>query len=594
MCDFLFSRKLRGQGHLSKLISGIYSESPPEVFEFHGQWGSLAVSRNLYTGFDPYETGRHIMVVLGGPVLRFCDNSFLVGTDKIAGTKAVYERWIAEGKIKWDSDLSGPFAILLIDKDSGEVTVVTDLLAFVHIFSYIRDDELILSSHIDIGAKAAGKQTDLDMVSVTNFIIDSVVTYPYAFYRNFRQVEPGAVLKWQKGSDKQMTEVYWRPREENIYSSIDEAADAIRAGLKEYIDTVTRSMEKIGLFLSGGEDSRLVLAMLPGHKPRDAFIFLDGENKEGKIAKKAADFYGAKLNMFARTPTYYLDILQQCSELIGAGSQYEHVHAYQFYKSLNDYSAVFGGYLSDTLLKGDEIEISCILEKFPFLPEIRGENKYCKAVHCPLFKDEILEEILERKIAHYNFVKQFRPESADEWVKIWPIKMCFANAQYNGHSRLFRCYEPFTANDVVKVSASVPQSWKLNRRLFRAAAKPALEKSKWLRHSDGRLPYFPWYINMPFGFAGWFYDITRRKLHLDKIYQGPWYDSEKLMASQRAKELESQYDAQLKYLARQITKNADGGPLKYVTNHTQRRNWLQAAYNIHSLEKSGTNTAADV
>ena len=107
MSDFIFSKKPIHKGQLSKEIQAIYHEDCPTVKEFHGEWGSLAVSDNLYHGFKPYETDEHICVVVGGPLLCFQDQQVM---ESLAGTKVILERML-DGLMKWDEDLSGPFAI---------------------------------------------------------------------------------------------------------------------------------------------------------------------------------------------------------------------------------------------------------------------------------------------------------------------------------------------------------------------------------------------------------------------------------------------------------------------------------------------------
>src|SRR5690625_6422043 len=69
MSDFIFSNKKIDKGILNKNIKQIYHKDSPSVNEYHGNWGSLSVSDNLYNGFQPYETAKHICIVIGGPVL---------------------------------------------------------------------------------------------------------------------------------------------------------------------------------------------------------------------------------------------------------------------------------------------------------------------------------------------------------------------------------------------------------------------------------------------------------------------------------------------------------------------------------------------
>lgn len=56
--------------------------------------------------------------------------------------------------------------------------------------------------------------------------------------------------------------------------------------------------------------------------------------------------------------------------------------------------------------------------------------------------------------------------------------------------RLFRSYEPFLGNGVVRISSAVPVGWKLNRKLFNRAMRPFLKQSRFIVHGDGWFPYY--------------------------------------------------------------------------------------------------------
>src|SRR5690625_3896890 len=104
MSDFIYTTEKVKPGNLTREIQSIYSNYKPTVEEFHGKWGCLAISNNLYKGFEPYETIDHIFVVIGGPVLNYKENYFLGERNSNSGTQEIYSRW-KEGSIKWDEDL---------------------------------------------------------------------------------------------------------------------------------------------------------------------------------------------------------------------------------------------------------------------------------------------------------------------------------------------------------------------------------------------------------------------------------------------------------------------------------------------------------
>lgn len=371
-----------------------------------------------------------------------------------------------------------------------------------------------------------------------DFILSNVITFPYTAYKNIRQLPPSSLITIYENRHKSVH--YWEPIEKNNYGNIKEAAKALREGISGYISRVTESMSHIAQFISAGEDSRALSGLLPSNLKRDGFIFLDFMNREGKIAKLVAEKYDVDLTIGFRGKTHYLDILPEASRLIGSGHQYAHAHSLGFNReySLHSYPAVFGGYLSDSLLKGCYSKKHRGKGRFPFLPEFfrRGEDR-TKVIISQLTNQAILDEIRKRRIDRYRKVEHLRPYTAHEWFVLWPSTMRMAIPNFYSTRRLFKSYEPFLCKESVKISASVPIYWKLNRRLFNRAMKPFLKPSRWIMHADGRLPYYSWWINIPIQFCVWFSRHVGKRIGLIKGNQGPWGDWNTVFTSQEYKKL---------------------------------------------------------
>lgn len=527
MSDYIYSSKTQADGFLTGALEDIYLSGPPAATEFHGPWGTLAVTQSHYHGFRSYENEQHLMVVIGGPVLYFRDNDFLVEEDSSTATEAIYNRWMVEGVIQWDEDLSGPFNILLIDKQDKTVTVITDLMAFIPVYSCVKAGAFYLGTHVDALANAAGEQNSFDQASLADFVLNDVVTYPYTAYENLRQLAPSSEVTYGAVSSAPKETSYWIPKEDNPYKTVQEAAEALRQGISGYVDRVTSKMTKVAQFISAGEDSRSLSGMLPVRLERDAFVFLDSMNREGRIAKQVAGVYGANFNVGYRSATHYLEILPQASKLVGCGHQYFHAHSLGFDKKYNlaNYTAVFGGYLSDSLLKAAYTRKVRGMGRIPFLPEfhLKGESR-TKPIVSALVKSSVLDEINCRRTVQFRSVVAERPITAHEWFVLRPATMRVAIPNLYTTRRLFRSYEPFMCKEAVKISSVVPTKWKLNRQLFNSAMKPYLRKSKWLFHADGRLPYFRWWLNTPLQAVIWSYRQVLKRTGLMINNQGPWND----------------------------------------------------------------------
>lgn len=525
MCDFLYSNQRIEISNVEEIFNSIYPDQLKKIYKFSGNWGTLFISNNLYNGFLPYENREFITIVVGGPVLYFQENSFIADDTSNEGTKAIFKKWLS-GEIKWDEDLSGPFVVLIINKQTHEVVCVTDLMSFIPVFKYETSSVLSLSTHVDLLAKAYSLQRNIDMVSVADFIYKGTVTFPFTIYKNIYQINPSSTHIINTNSLMYISKYYWLPYEVNNYESIEQVAKIVKDGLNNYINKIVNYSNNIAQFLSGGEDSRLLSAMLKEHS-RDGYIFLDQMNNEGKKAKKIADIYGVKFNLVTRDKLHYLKILTKAVNLMGGGNEHYHAHALELHKKcrLNEYDAVFGGLLSDALLKGARINKLRGTGTYPFIPQIKiNLNPVDRIKDITWINNDILQSLIDRYNQHYKYISKFRKNSSSEWFELWPISMNRNIANFHTNRRLFRSYEPFTTKEIVKISAIIPQSWKLNRRLFHKVAKSYLKKSKWVLHSDGRLPYFSWKVNIFVSFIVIFSRILARKLGFFKGNQGSWGD----------------------------------------------------------------------
>lgn len=535
MSDFLFTTDPQAENALKEALERLGGS----VQVYQGVWGTLVVTETKYPGFSPVETDEHICVVIGGPVLYFQDNSFIAGDDRQAGTRAILERWQSD-QADWSEDLSGPFLILVIDKATSQVECITDLMMFIPVYQCQSNASVFWGTHVDAVALATGNQGTFDEASLVDFILHDAVTYPYTAYKTLNQCQPASIHRLEKqacGDNKLFEpESYWQPTESNSFQSLSEAASYLRNGVQGYIDRVTGSLDHVAQFISAGEDSRSLAGMLPKRLERDAYIFLDEMNREGRVAEKVAEAYEANFKPDYRSKTHYLDILPEASDLVGSGHQYTHAHTLGFDKKhdLSSYRAVFGGYISDSLLKAQYAHKPRLLKLLSFMPQVavRGENRTLP-VSNDLFSPSVLAEVTHRRTEHFERVRALRPESAQEWFELWPATMRIAIPNLYSNRRLFASHEIFMAKESVKTAASVPVSWKLNRRLFNKAFKGALKTSRLIPHADGRLPYYPWWFNFVIQAPIWFYQQVSRRSGLQKKNQGPWADWKSVTASER-------------------------------------------------------------
>ncbi len=534
MSDFVFSNQKLNHGHLTNTIRSIYEYNIPKVFEYHGDWGSLAVSKGHYRGFLPLETVHHICIVLAGPVLEFCENDFLMLEDSNAGTDRIYQRIISNTFNPLD-DLNGPFVIFLLDKQKCTINLIMDIGMYIPVYFYKTKKMMVLGSHVDLVAAISNQTMNLDQVSLVDFFINAAITHPHTVYKDVFQMNPSSTYIIDLKANAISSEYYWTPQDDVIIHDINQAADIARSGLQKYVNQVTSNLEEVASFISGGEDSRFVLALLPQTCKKDTYTFLDSINKEGEIAQAASQAYGGNFNLITRDFYHYLDILKPSSRLIGNGSEYMHCHTFRLSlkASLDKYSAVFGGYQGDTILKAYWLKVKRYFgERQTKLLSKSGIFSSLYPIRSDLIKPNLIEQIRLRKKMRLDKIASIT-NNTQEWYHLWPRTMGPGMVNYFCNRRLFASYEPFMIKELFFVVAATPPEFRLKRKLYHLISKPYFKKSMFLKNVNGTLPYFHTPVDNGLVF---FYKATRRirkRLLKENKNQYSWADWYMLIKSKR-------------------------------------------------------------
>ena len=281
MSDFILISNKEKKSRIQNCFNKIYGQNI-KLSYFISENSTLVISQNIYNGFNTYVKGNHVCAVIGGPVLNFRNNSFITNEYSNEGTKSIYERWIKKQKMVWHEDLDGPFVIMLFDLESGEFDVITDMLSFIPIYSKLTKTDIILSTHINIIDNI--KPTKIDQVSVADYVINTVVTFPYTVLEGVKQIFPASSHKWSFSAKSEIQHsytTYWLPKEYPVGEECDVEclAKRLQKSLQKYINKTLEAKPKVGLLMSGGEDSRSVAGMIPQKYSKDGFIFCETVNK---------------------------------------------------------------------------------------------------------------------------------------------------------------------------------------------------------------------------------------------------------------------------------------------------------------------------
>jgi hypothetical protein len=500
MSDFLYISKKINNHNIEEAFKSV-AQDVGAIEIFNSKDKILALSDNVYHGFKPFSNSNHVCAVLGGPVLNFADNSFITDKHSNQGTKLIYDRWINSGDMVWDYDLSGPFVVVLFDLVLGTLTVVTDMMSFIPIFSKNTSNCTVVSSHLSIIDSIV--PSDIDNSSVADFIMNNVVTFPYTIFKEVNQLFPASIHIWKMGKSSvhYSFKEYWFPIEPELQNQDDikSLSSRLKLGLTKYINCILKNHPTVGILLSGGEDSRSIAAMLPSEPSVDGFMFSANINNEVRITQRVAKINKIKLNVAPIYKSHFLRYFDARNDLVGPGSDSANVHSFGYHVDLKfgNYDAIFGGFLADTFLKGlwssrVNRKHFCLINNNIHKTTASSDLRFSSH---PSINKKYIDIVNQRRLSHWSTIKKFRPKSVEEWMGFWPISMQRDIPNIHGNRRLFRSYEPFTASEVIKVSSLASQSQKFRRKLFQQTMKSIFKDTKFLPHNNGFLPYFSYWPN---------------------------------------------------------------------------------------------------
>jgi asparagine synthetase B (glutamine-hydrolysing) len=495
MSDFLFSTRRAAPGLLRSALERYLGGVTVSATEHHGEWGSLAVVVAAHDQRVVTEDEGALTALIGEPLLR--TPTGLSGSAAEPSNRLTAHRLLVEAStVEWHRRLDGPFAAFVIDKTRRTGRVLTDPFAWIPMFAAATmgpEAGLVIGTHVDAVADAAGRRDGIDAVSLVELLSYFTTSFPHTLFPGVEQVGPGTERAFGE-SGWAAERAYWRPVERVGYRSRAEAAGELRDALVEDVRAATAGLSPVGALLSGGEDSRAVLGALPGGVDLRAFTFAPSENREVRSARRVAHAYGASHTFGLRDSIHDLRHFEEVSALVGANNMFVDAHTFALHDSLGlqRLPVVLGGFSSDALLKGDNVSLRA---QRALRRGKRAPSRTWRPAELPGVPSELLAAAAERRNAFQARLAEIRPESADEWARIYPFTMRKYAANVHGNRRLFRTHEPYMCTRMVELAAAVPQSWKIDRRLYWEAVRPLLARSWYVPHSRNRFPFFPHAVN---------------------------------------------------------------------------------------------------
>jgi len=165
-------------------------------------------------------------------------------------------------------ELQGMFAFAIWDERRDTLLLARDRLGIKPLYYALSlNGDLVFASEIKSIFTSGLIEAELDATAVREYFASGHSAGGRTLYRGVRKLQPGHVLTWRDGAID--VQAYWRigdqpysTQSRSVPTPLDDNGDQFWERFRESVQSMLMSDVPLGVFLSGGLDSSLIVAAM--------------------------------------------------------------------------------------------------------------------------------------------------------------------------------------------------------------------------------------------------------------------------------------------------------------------------------------------
>jgi len=390
--------------------------------------------------------------------------------------------------------INGLFNLAINDEKKGRIILVNDRFGFYPLYYALSDGTFAFASEAKFVLKATNVTPKIDKRAVSEFFTFSFLLGDKTFFEGVRLMKPASIMVFHKAENKIETKQYWDfSIPERRFNVQDNLFKEFRRLMEKAIERSIRGSKKVGVFLSGGLDSRAIAAFASKSGAEVvAFSFGPKDSFEQKIAMQVAKRLNIRI-IVREIPSDF--IAKYAEEIVYRGDGLIRIRDCHFIALLDEVKSMvdvvllgtFGGELFGSKvtknlmnLKSKEEIISYLFKKNAIGIQL---NEYQKVFE-KNFENE-KSRLLERFKGTFDQIPFDNPEDVVEYweYRNRQVRYIFQSFQYLNW--FLETRHPFLDTDLVEFFAfKLPFNMRIYERFLQKAINycfPSLSDIPWER-----------------------------------------------------------------------------------------------------------------
>lgn len=370
-----------------------------ETIKFSAESEKLRLSisySNVYPSPIMREKGNKCIILIGSPILD----------GRIDHEKAINlvsdDIDLAE---KLSKDVNGEFLFMIFNRSTGSLKLINDRFTSfpLYYFHNRSSGEFYASPYFTcIWNLRNDLSLKINQETLSEFMFFERILGTKTYLQNVLYLPDASIL--DIAERKQSLTRYWQRNYQKTNSSLNENAYRLAELVEGSVKHKTSDGKRYGHFLSGGMDSRSVLAAFANNLPT-CFTATISENRELRTAREIARTKGAKHVFLKLHPEHYSQIFEPAVKVIGGMYNYDHGLFLGYSETVRQNADVcFHGHGFDYMFQGMYIPGKPII--------IRGRTLYYQTIM----------ELPDDLVTYFRTNVSYRIKDADVWSFIRPDK----------------------------------------------------------------------------------------------------------------------------------------------------------------------------
>ncbi|MHA1385530.1 MAG: asparagine synthetase B family protein, partial [Candidatus Helarchaeota archaeon] len=433
--------------------------------------------------------------------------------------------------------INGQFVFALYDKPRGRMIVANDRYGYFPIFYFFNKKKFIFASEAKTILTDSSISSKLEESAIPEFFSFSHLLGDKTFFKQIKYLQPGTVMIYNILKNNLIMHKYFdfEPNKERI-PDLEDLLNSFKLIMKNAVERTMQGKKKVGVFLSGGLDSRLIAAFA-SETSAEVITFTFGAKNcpDQHIAKRVSNKLGLK-NIFFGIPSDF--IKNFATKIVYNGDGLIRIRDCHFIAHLDMVRKIVDTVLMGTLggnLFGHNITPLLRKKKINY-HTLSGIKKYILAYsnrglaldsYAEAYNNKFYQKAKEE--IQRNFDKEFSQIAKNKWIdkkidlidywdyRVWQPRWIFQAFQYIGWYVETR--HPFLDNELVDFFAfKLPIQMRLGERFLEKAMNYCFPKLSSISLEKGSPPDSP-QVNFYLKRAQKF---TQRKINelLERISRG--------------------------------------------------------------------------